>query len=79
MNSYVYDLPTRFHSDLYTTACLNSLFGTEIKIHQYFMASELRTLDPSEADFFYVPVYASCLIFRNFDHFTGNDMIPTLL
>jgi hypothetical protein len=38
-------------------------------MHQSFLADAHRTLDPSEAHFFYVPVYAACLIVRNFDRF----------
>ena len=35
-------------------------YATESLLHELFLQSEHRTLDPEEADFFYVPVYASC-------------------
>ncbi|KAG2444184.1 hypothetical protein HYH02_009122 [Chlamydomonas schloesseri] len=37
-------------------------YGVESGLHEYLLVSEHRTFDPEEADFFYVPVYTSCLI-----------------
>ncbi|KAL1512024.1 hypothetical protein AB1Y20_005299 [Prymnesium parvum] len=34
----------------------------ELMLHEWLLASPHRTLDPSKADWFYVPVYASCAI-----------------
>jgi len=35
-------------------------YNLETGLHEYFLQSEHRTLDPEEADFFYIPVYPSC-------------------
>ena len=32
----------------------------EVILHEWLLASPHRTLDPHQADWFYVPVYASC-------------------
>ena len=37
-------------------------YGTESLFHEQLLQSPHRTLDPEEADFFYVPVYTSCFI-----------------
>lgn len=37
-------------------------YGVESLLHEQLLQSEHRTLDPKEADFFYVPVYTSCFI-----------------
>ncbi|KAM7527994.1 hypothetical protein LguiB_031404 [Lonicera macranthoides] len=58
---YVYDLPAKYNRDwLSNERCNNHLFASEVAIHRALMTSEVRTLDPSEADFFFVPVYVSC-------------------
>lgn len=36
-------------------------YSLESLFHELLLQSPHRTLDPEEADFFYVPVYASCL------------------
>ena len=49
-----------------TTVFTNSIrhysYGIDTLIHELFLMSHHRTLDPDEADFFYVPHYASCFI-----------------
>lgn len=58
---FVYDLPSKYNTDwLSDERCSNHLFASEVAIHKALMTSELRTLDPWEADFFFVPVYVSC-------------------
>lgn len=58
---YVYDLPAKYNRDwLSNERCNNHLFASEVAIHRALMTSEVRTRDPSEADFFFVPVYVSC-------------------
>ena len=37
-------------------------YGVESLFHEQLLQSPHRTLDPEEADFFYVPVYTSCFI-----------------
>ena len=34
----------------------------ESHLHELMLQSPHRTLDPNKADFFYVPVYASCFM-----------------
>lgn len=63
MKIYVYDLPARFNSDWATASdrCATHLFAAEVAIHRALLSdSSVRTLDPEEADFFFVPVYVSC-------------------
>ena len=43
---------------------MHDQYGTEIRIHEELLASPLRTLDPAEAEFFFVPIYGECFIFR---------------
>ncbi|OVA17983.1 Exostosin-like [Macleaya cordata] len=58
---YVYDLPSKYNSDwLSNKRCSNHLFAAEVAIHRALMGSDVRTLNPDEADFFFVPVYVSC-------------------
>ncbi|KAL5717030.1 putative glucuronoxylan glucuronosyltransferase f8h [Ranunculus cassubicifolius] len=61
MKIYIYDLPSNYNSDwLSNQRCSNHLFAAEVAIHKALMKSDVRTLDPLEADFFFVPVYLSC-------------------
>ena len=39
-----------------------TLYGAEVALHEALLASPHRTLDPEEADYFYVPVYGGCFI-----------------
>ncbi|KAL5565795.1 hypothetical protein UlMin_028959 [Ulmus minor] len=58
---YIYDLPAKFNSDwLSNERCRNHLFASEVAIHRALLTSDFRTIDPFEADFFFVPVYVSC-------------------
>ncbi|XP_010510691.1 PREDICTED: probable glucuronoxylan glucuronosyltransferase IRX7 [Camelina sativa] len=60
---YVYDLPSKFNKDwLANDRCSNHLFAAEVALHKAFLSldEEVRTKDPYEADFFFVPVYVSC-------------------
>ncbi len=61
MQIYVYDLPTQFNENwLVDERCSNHLFAAEVAIHRILLSSPLRTLNPDEADFFFLPVYVSC-------------------
>lgn len=44
------------------TVFIGGRYATEHHLHELFLSSSHRTFDPEEADFFYVPVYTSCLI-----------------
>uniref|UniRef100_A0A5B7B2A1 Putative glucuronoxylan glucuronosyltransferase IRX7 isoform X1 n=1 Tax=Davidia involucrata TaxID=16924 RepID=A0A5B7B2A1_DAVIN len=58
---YIYDLPSKYNSDwLSNERCSNHLFASEVAIHRALLNSDVRTFDPLEADFFFVPVYVSC-------------------
>lgn len=58
---YVYDLPSKYNIDwLSNERCSNHLFASEVAIHKALLNSDVRTLNPYEADFFFVPVYVSC-------------------
>ncbi|KAG9441726.1 hypothetical protein H6P81_017580 [Aristolochia fimbriata] len=59
---YVYDLPAAYNEDWAADPrCGNHLFAAEVAIHRALLGSRrFRTLDPWEADFFFVPVYVSC-------------------
>ncbi|KAL7173757.1 hypothetical protein ACSBR2_033085 [Camellia fascicularis] len=58
---FVYDLPSKYNSDwLSNERCSNHLFASEVAIHRALLNSDVRTLDPWEADFFFVPIYVSC-------------------
>ncbi|CAM6046645.1 unnamed protein product [Sphagnum compactum] len=61
MQIYVYDLPTQYNENwLADKRCSNHLFAAEVAIHRILLSSPLRTLNPDEADFFFLPVYVSC-------------------
>lgn len=58
---YVYDLPPKYNSEwLSNERCRTHLFASEVAIHRALLTNDVRTLDPHEADFFFVPVYVSC-------------------
>ncbi|XP_073145297.1 probable glucuronoxylan glucuronosyltransferase IRX7 [Henckelia pumila] len=58
---YVYDLPSKYNTDwLSNERCSSHLFASEVAIHRALISGDMRTLDPWEADFFFVPVYVSC-------------------
>lgn len=58
---YIYELPSKYNTDwLEDARCSNHLFASEVAIHRALLTSEVRTVDPWEADFFFVPVYVSC-------------------
>lgn len=76
---FVYDLPPKFNADwLSDGRCGGHLFASEVAIHRALLTSHVRTLDPYEADFFFLPVYVSC----NFSSLNGFPAIahaPSLL
>ncbi|CAN1182061.1 Probable glucuronoxylan glucuronosyltransferase IRX7 [Linum perenne] len=66
---FVYDLPPEYNTDwLANERCSNHLFASEVAIHKAIANDQdVRTYDPYEADFFFVPVYVSC----NFSKING--------
>ncbi|CDF40746.1 Glycosyltransferase, family GT47 [Chondrus crispus] len=68
---FVYDLPPRFNVALVEKSiaqpgpirdprCDTNFYSAEVHVHRWLLASPIRTADPEEADFFYVPVYTTC-------------------
>lgn len=57
---YIYDLPAKYNVDWLNERCSSHLFASEVAIHRALASSDVRTFDPWEADFFFVPVYVSC-------------------
>lgn len=58
---YVYNLPPKYNTDwLKNERCSSHLFASEVAIHRALLTSDALTVDPYEADFFFVPVYVSC-------------------
>ncbi|XP_057527363.1 probable glucuronoxylan glucuronosyltransferase F8H [Amaranthus tricolor] len=58
---YIYELPAKYNGDwLKNERCKKHLFASEVAIHKALLESDVRTFDPNEADFFFVPVYVSC-------------------
>ncbi|KAG2651246.1 hypothetical protein PVAP13_1NG273700 [Panicum virgatum] len=59
---FVYDLPSKHNKRIVTKdpRCLNHMFAAEIFMHHFLLSSAVRTLNPEEADWFYVPVYTTC-------------------
>ena len=65
---YVYDeeeVPELKKLTIGAMFCGRGQWGMETQIHDFFRASSLRTLDPEEADFFFVPGYAICMLEGN--------------
>ncbi|CAJ1459023.1 unnamed protein product [Effrenium voratum] len=56
---FVYDVPDNLTSR--PLECALGQWGTEVLFHRYLLSSSCRVDDPSDADFFYVPVYGTCL------------------
>ncbi|KAE9616708.1 putative xylogalacturonan beta-1,3-xylosyltransferase [Lupinus albus] len=61
LKMFVYDLPPKYNTNwLVNERCSTHLFASEVAIHRALLTSQVRTFDPYEADFFFVPVYVSC-------------------
>lgn len=58
---YVYDTPFAQHA----LGCSQGMFASEVFVHRFLMHSDCRTQDPQDADFFFVPVYAACVMTKN--------------
>lgn len=56
---YVYDVPEELVGK--SLQCVTGQWGTEVLFHRFFQSTVDRTFDPEEADFFYVPIYSTCL------------------
>ncbi|CAE7661740.1 GUT1 [Symbiodinium pilosum] len=65
---YVYD--TLFAAR--PVECSQGMFASEVFVHQFLLHSSCRTENPAEADFFFVPVYAACVMTK--ERKTAEDM-----
>lgn len=58
---YVFDLE---EADIWSNRpllCAQGMFATEVTLHRWFLHSPYRVFKPEEADFFFVPMYPSCI------------------
>ncbi len=73
---FVYSLPTIFNRDqvklnaiqppkIWDPNCTANFYSAEYSLHMYLLQSEQRTMNPKEADFFYVPAYSCCFLINN--------------
>jgi len=53
--------------------CHYRQWGADVGFHDFFRASPLRTLNPEEADYFFVPTYACCHQLAGLHDFDGLD------
>jgi len=76
LSIYVYDLPSKFNTDLVERSinepgrirdpfCDRNFYSSEVQVHRYMLSSPVRTMNPEEADFFYVPIYTTCDLITN--------------
>ena len=60
---YVYDVPPRFTSWMGTFRrgdwTRDHWYGVDVMLHQQLLRSPYRTLDPEQADFFFIPLHLS--------------------
>ena len=59
---YVYDLLKKFNTQVLRESwrCGHHMFAAEVAFHKYLLGSAQRTLDPTKASLFYIPVYTTC-------------------
>ncbi len=89
MKIYVYEMPDEFTVDPLRNnrKCSHrapqswqTKYSAEVLLHETLIKSPLRTLDASEATFFYVPVYACCFLHGRATNFVlGNEFISRAL
>lgn len=59
---YKFHCVNRVYTEENTTYWTESLYGAEIALYESLLASEHRTTNGDEADFFYVPVFQACMV-----------------
>ncbi len=78
---FVYDLPNEFNVDLSrkhpdcrwdSAYTWETKYTLEVYLHEMLLKSSLRTLDPKDADLFYMPVYVGCYL-----HSHGTNFLTT--
>jgi len=73
---YVYgeaDVPSVGELTRAPAFCHFRQWGADVGFHDFFRASPLRTFNPEEADYFFVPTYACCHQLAGFHDFDGLD------
>lgn len=73
---YVYseaDLPGVGELTRAPAFCHYRQWGADVGFHDFFRTSPLRTFNPDEADYFFVPTYACCHQLAGFHDFDGLD------
>ncbi|KAF4678306.1 hypothetical protein FOL47_000035 [Perkinsus chesapeaki] len=79
---YVYtedDAPSLRQLTQGASFCGKGQWGSEVHIHYWFLAAPHRTLDPAEADYFFVPGYGICMFEGGFLQLSKiNDIYRTL-
>ena len=80
---YVYDVPPRFTSWLGAMRrgdwTRDHWYGVDVIMHQQLLRSPYRTLDPEQADFFFIPLHLSLGFYSHryyFKHFTTPAVKP---
>lgn len=58
-----------------TIYCSRGQWGTDVQVHDFFRTSTCQTDNPEEADFFFVPGYAICVLEGNIYTFAELDEI----
>eukprot|EP00927_Polykrikos_kofoidii_P011303 TRINITY_DN14786_c0_g1_i1.p1 TRINITY_DN14786_c0_g1~~TRINITY_DN14786_c0_g1_i1.p1 ORF type:complete len:525 (+),score=78.07 TRINITY_DN14786_c0_g1_i1:124-1698(+) len=72
---YVYDPPQNLTAG--ALHCVLGQWGTEVLFHHFFLHANCRTESPEDADFFYVPVYTTCLTVN--EPITHDDQASALI
>lgn len=58
---YIFDFGKTDEWTTRSLLCSQGMFATEVFLHRWLLHSPYRTADPEEADFFFVPIYPSCI------------------
>ncbi|PXF41432.1 putative glucuronosyltransferase [Gracilariopsis chorda] len=83
---YVYDIPSEYNADLVKRSierpglirdprCDTNFYSSEYHFHHFLLNSPVRTHDPEQAHFFYVPIYTTCDLMKQpkeFDRVASN-------
>ena len=73
---YIYNLPSIYNREqlrlntvrppkIWDPNCTSNFYSAEVALHSYLINSTHQTIDPSQADLFYVPVYSCCFLINN--------------
>ncbi|WOK95473.1 hypothetical protein Cni_G04180 [Canna indica] len=73
---YRFECVNRIYTDKNRTYWFDQLYGAQMALYESILASPHRTMNAEEADYFYVPVFDSCIMTRAEDapHFRTKVM-----